>query len=78
MLDIIRLNVQSNMNRRFIIRRIDYIEPEKPSQTKPFPKKIFDLKITNLLNSLTILYPALKRDDSLIRFLRSVGTCRTS
>ena len=31
------------------------LSQKKPSQTKPFPIKVLDLEITNLLDSLTIL-----------------------
>ena len=33
-LDITRLNIQSHRNRNFIIRKIDYIEPEKAITNK--------------------------------------------
>ena len=49
--DITTLNVQSNKNRNFIIKRIYYtLRRKMPLQTKPFPIKILDLEITNLLD----------------------------
>jgi len=55
MADIKRFNIQGNKNIMFTIRRIDYIEPKKAITNKALSSENFDLEITNLLDSFTIL-----------------------
>ena len=47
--DVTRLNVQSNMNRNFIIRRIYYIETKKAITNKIFSNKDIRLEDYKLI-----------------------------
>ena len=66
--NITRFNFQRNWGKNFIIEEFTILSLKRPSLTKHFPMNTLFLEITNLLYSLTILYLALRRWDSLIRF----------
>ena len=61
----------------FIIRRIDYIKTEKTITNNFFSMKILYFRHYKFIWFLDNPIAALRRDDSLIRFLQSEGTFRT-
>jgi len=68
-------NIQGDWSRNFITKKIYYIKSEKTD--KIFANEYIVLKDYKFIGSLAIIYPVLRRMDSLIRFLWRVGTCKT-